>query len=957
MSANGSRRFAKSPLWLIGLGLGLTLLLLGVAGAVTARLQDVSAQQRMASQQIDASLNRIEFLGSMVSLKRSLVVQTGDSLWATVYDRSVAALADELGANREVAPTTSSREGISRADSLNQVIAALEREAMRFAIAGDEDAARSILDSAEFLSLISSYGDALLLYAGATDELVELRNVGLILDAIEAESQTILAMHRSGGVSESAEIYTASLRRRLETAVRAVAPFSESRVDIPALEAFDEFVAAAQSASGAEASQASLVTQIRALRDRAAEALARSEAMEARRGWFTAALYLTLAILLIAVWFAIVHLIRRSLAERDQVERRLRKSDARNAALLAAVPDMIFVIDRQGRYLDCYAADETQLVLPPDRFIGRTVDDVMPASLSEIFRNAFQRVIDTGEPTYLEYELELHGRPHWYEAWVALEAEERVLAVVRDITERREAAATIREGEARFRSLVENSLVGTYIISGGEFVYVNPRFAEIFGCNPRDLIGRPVSDVLEAAECLARLETPFGSGEKMVHSTFLGRHAAGYPLTVEVFGSSLELDSQAAVIGTLLDVTERERTAKQMSALKAFYEETLNRLPIEVAVLDRELRYRYLNPAAVSDPAVRSRVVGKPIETLAEVMGIDPESVTSRRIWLQKVIDTGRTSQLEEEYIDGNGTHRSLLRVAAPVGDKEGDVQQVVMYTLDMSERKTYEAMLLDAKERAEEMARLKSAFLANMSHEIRTPLTGILGFASLLEEEVSGAQRSFASMILRSGKRLLDTLNAVLDLSRLEAGEMTLDPRPIEIGSETEEIASFLRPLASEKGLELVVDVSDQKTYCLIDPSAYHIILNNLLGNAIKFTREGGVNVRIRRTPTHGVLEVEDTGIGIDESFLPELFEEFKQESNGLTRTHEGAGLGLAITRRLVEMMNGRIDVGSTKGHGTTFIVSFPCAPEQLGLDFDGAPNSPQLADECDGVDQERST
>ncbi len=222
----------------------------------------------------------------------------------------------------------------------------------------------------------------------------------------------------------------------------------------------------------------------------------------------------------------------------------------------------------------------------------------------------------------------------------------------------------------------------------------------------------------------------------------------------------------------------------------------------------------------------------------------------------------------------------------------------------------------------------LKDEFLANTSHELRTPLTAILGFTSVLQEEVDPSHQEFLELIEMNGERLLTTVNSLLDLAKLRAGMMDIDREVVNTQDLSERIARMLKPLADEKNLRLEVLPADgAPALAMADRRYLEQILFNLIGNAIKFTEEGSVEIGIRSESDTVQLWVTDTGIGIGQEFLPHLFEEFKQESSGLSRSHEGSGLGLSITARLVEMMEGEIEVESEKGTGTTFTVHLPRA------------------------------
>ena len=238
--------------------------------------------------------------------------------------------------------------------------------------------------------------------------------------------------------------------------------------------------------------------------------------------------------------------------------------------------------------------------------------------------------------------------------------------------------------------------------------------------------------------------------------------------------------------------------------------------------------------------------------------------------------------------------------------------------------RHRYEEQLIQAKERAEELLRLKTSLLNNMSHELRTPLTAILGFSEILEEEAVGTVREHAEVITTSAKRLYETVTSVLGLAQLEGGDSPVALNALDVAHHVHESATLLQPLADQDGVTLHVESPDEPVYAQADAAAFGRILNNLVGNAIKFTEEGGhVTVTIDADDDHVMLQVEDTGVGISGTFLPHLFEEFQQESTGIARSHEGSGLGLAITKRLVELMGGSIKVTSEKGVGSVFTVT----------------------------------
>jgi PAS domain S-box-containing protein len=288
-------------------------------------------------------------------------------------------------------------------------------------------------------------------------------------------------------------------------------------------------------------------------------------------------------------------------------------------------------------------------------------------------------------------------------------------------------------------------------------------------------------------------------------------------------------------------------------------------------------------------------------------------------------LNEGRPLAAEYRIRRPDGTTRWVRSGARPTTDEAGKVIRLIGTLLDISDTKDHEADLIAARERAEEMMRLKDAFLSNMSHEIRTPLASIIGFSEVLVEETEGELLEIAGMIRNGGERLMLTLSSVLDLAQLESGSMKLCPGSLDLSAELSDIVDLFTPVAEKKGLSLryVSQVFSLPAY--LDKGALTRVLSNLISNGIKFTDAGSVVVSLMRDGNHALIKVSDTGIGIDPAFTARMYTPFAQESSGLGRGYEGSGLGLAITRKLVSLLGGTIEVNSRKGHGTTFSVRIP--------------------------------
>jgi len=248
----------------------------------------------------------------------------------------------------------------------------------------------------------------------------------------------------------------------------------------------------------------------------------------------------------------------------------------------------------------------------------------------------------------------------------------------------------------------------------------------------------------------------------------------------------------------------------------------------------------------------------------------------------------------------------------------------------DITDRKKMELEIITAKEKAEELSKLKSSFYANMSHELRTPLVGIMGASEILKEEIKDEElKAMASIIYSSGKRLTKTLNNILNLSKINSEKMELDLREINIVDTISERVEFFRNAAEKKGLKLKIHKENDFIRSILDNDKFIEIVDNILNNAIKFTKEGGINIDITnqkiKDRLFSVISIKDTGIGIASKYKKIIFDEYRQVSEGLARKYEGTGLGLTISKKYMELMNGTIEVESKLNEGANFILKFP--------------------------------
>ena len=634
------------------------------------------------------------------------------------------------------------------------------------------------------------------------------------------------------------------------------------------------------------------------------------------------------------------------ITEQRRAEESLRASEERYRRLLEGAP-VPMLVHQEGEmaYANAAAADLVGMD-NPEELVGRSIWAFVHPDFRQTIRTRLRTMTEQDvatEPAEIKLRLpggqdreaEVTGIPVRYQGTPAVQA------ILRDVTEQRRYERGLRASERQYRQLFERATVPVMIFrpETERILEANAEACRTYGFVREELVGTPLTELTAAVERgQAEVQRILDEGGTRNFETVHYRKD-GSAIHLLASCSLIQYEGDDAILYFGRDVTERKRVEEENEAWRAFYENTLDNIPLEIAVLDDEGRFLYLNKAAVPDEAVRREMIGKTDLDYARRREHDAQTLRKRHEWVLQVVEEKQERHLEETLTTPDGRRKHYRRVAAPIFDDEGEVNYVIGYSIDLTDQKRIEEKLVEAKEEAEEMARLKSTFLANMSHEIRTPLAAIIGFAEVLVEESEGEKSAFAELIQQGGERLSETLDSVLDLARLEAGGFEPDFESVSVRSTMQEAAALYGSLAEEKGLAFELTLPEEDLTLWADRAGVARVLANLLSNAIKFTDEGAITLAGRRAAEDAVeLRVSDTGQGMSAAFREHLFEAFRQESSGLGRLHEGTGLGLTISRRLAEVMEADIQVRSEEGKGSTFVVRFPEQPPQQ----QGASSSP---------------
>jgi PAS domain S-box-containing protein len=492
----------------------------------------------------------------------------------------------------------------------------------------------------------------------------------------------------------------------------------------------------------------------------------------------------------------------------------------------------------------------------------------------------------------------------------------------------------LRASERYFRSLIEDSSdLITVFDFDGTIRFESPSIEKIAGFKAEELIDRNVfefcdPDDREALAAELRRVAEGGRDEGGVRVRL--RHKDGTWRVVER-KCRLTVDGKGApcIVANSRDVTARERMLDELRDSERRFHGIFDSSHDAIVIATPD------DGRIVDVNSAFSRIYGHRRE---QALGKDPQELAlfvnpeNHRRFRREVLERGALSNFETDLRTADG--RIVPTLLSSVMVDLGVGVRVVSILRDISERRAADLELARARDAALESTRLKSAFLANTSHEIRTPLNVILGYTDLVGEHLADigdhTQDAYLEALGRAGRRLLKTIQQILDYSRIEARALTPNPSAIALAPFIEDQANDLNVLAAEKGLKLRLEIAESDATVRFDEYCLQSALSNLLQNAIKFTDRGEIVLGLDRDSTGTLkLEVRDTGIGIDNDYLPRLFEPFSQEQTGHRRRFEGAGLGLAFARKCVELGGAQISAASRKGEGSTFTIAFPRACE----------------------------
>lgn len=743
-------------------------------------------------------------------------------------------------------------------------------------------------------------------------------------------------------------------------------------------------------------------------------------------------------------------------SDRELLERSLElssnellKTNSEMRAIFKAIPDLLFRLDYEGTILDFKAGGFSDFLIQPRDLIGKKIQDIPLKEIGQKFFNAILQVQKTNSIVNFEYSLALNEVKKYYDARLLPLPGEQIIAMIQNITQRKQVEEAILKSEQDYRNLFERASDAIIIFepASGTILEVNNKACEIYGFLKREFLSVNLKSLLKNVDrCEKNIQLV------LQNENFKDFESSQFTKDGEikhflVNASVIEYNGQTAVLSINRDITARKKVEKALIESENMYRtifentgnasiiinedttialandewikssgyskeeneggmswtqfvvpEDLNRMKqyhVERRISEdgapKKYEFRFIRRngeirdminnvsiipgtkksiATMFDITERKRAeadllkvsqairqspasivitdAGGLVEYVnpkfTEITGYTFKEVKEKKADLfnddnifsknyeniRLILLAGEEWRDEFQNRRKDGTQFWESVSISPIKNSDGDVTNFLIIKEDITEKKNLELDLKQALDRSEESDKLKTSLLSNMSHEFRTPMTGILGMATILKENIKdGDNQAKIDSIIFSGKRLMNTLDAVLELADLEADVRRKAVSLVNIADIAQKIIPDFQTRANAKGLTFISSINGKNLLVRSRVKNLAQIILQLLDNAVKFTSNGSVEFSLKSEEIEGNINakitITDTGIGIAQEFHSVIFEEFRQVSEGHSRSHEGSGLGLSLIKKITDLLNGRILLKSELGKGSEFTVILP--------------------------------
>jgi len=651
----------------------------------------------------------------------------------------------------------------------------------------------------------------------------------------------------------------------------------------------------------------------------------------------------------------IIATISQDITNRRQSELALRKSESHLRTLVNTIPDLIWLKDTNGVFLSCNPMFERFFGASEPDIIGKTDYDFVDRKLADFFRDNDQKALEAGKPTSNEEWVTFADDGH--RAFLdtikspIYDSDGTVLGILgigRDITERMLAGEKLQASEKRFRAIFDQAPVAIALLdTQGHPIISNLRLTKMIGYSSDELAKMMFTeftypedidkDLNQFTDLIAGKISGYNIEKRYIHKNGTLIWANLYTTTLNDSNGLIQ-----EIIGMVEDITEKKKIHNEIK----FQADLINNVGQAVIATDLLGKVTYWNNAAEKIYGwSSSEAIGQNIVDLTPARQSNEQAID-----ILKKLSAGKTWAGEFYVRRKDGSSFPALVTDTPILDSNGELTGIIGISSDITERKHAEMELIEAKEKAEESDRLKTAFLNNVSHEIRTPMNSIVGFSGFLNDPdlKPNKRQEFTDIIIKSSEHLLAIIDDIIRIASIESGQEKIQKNEININLICDLIKDQFSSKANEKNvtLSLIPGLTGDEADIITDATKLTQILTNLIGNALKFTHQGYINYGYKLKNSQLEFYVEDSGIGIPLDMQEKVFDRFRQIETTATRNFGGSGLGLSISKAYVEILGGKMWLTSEMGKGSVFYFTIPYKktnpkklpdiPSVKGLDFE---------------------